>query len=85
MQIELTPELENLIRQQIVNGYRSPEDVIKAGLKLLQKQNQEKSEALRTDLLRAAEQLKNGEGRSFDAKKIKRLGREKAQRSKDLQ
>lgn len=82
MRIELTPEMENKINRQIANGYRSSEEVIKASLLLLRRHNEEKLEALRTELLPIIEQLKNGEGQLFDAEEIKKLGREKAQQER---
>ena len=70
MQVQLTPEMESIVNQQIANGYQSPEAVVNASLKLLQKSSQEKIEALRAKLLPALEQSRRGESTPLDIEEI---------------
>jgi antitoxin ParD1/3/4 len=60
--ITLKPELEKRVQEKVRSGaYRSPEEVILAGLSLLESRDQ-KLEALRADLQIGLDQLDQGEG-----------------------
>jgi antitoxin ParD1/3/4 len=65
MNIELTPELEQIIQQQVDSGhYKSVDEVIYAGIKLLdqvEKTYQGRYEELRQEVLRGIEASNRGE------------------------
>ncbi|MGI8639093.1 MAG: type II toxin-antitoxin system ParD family antitoxin [Pyrinomonadaceae bacterium] len=81
MQITLTPEIENIVKQKVASGnYASETDVIRESLRLLQQRDEEKFKSLREDLQAAYEQLQRGESMPFDikaAEQIKSAGRER--------
>lgn len=86
MQISLSPEMEKLINQQLANGYRSPEEVVAASLRLLQKLNEKKLQELREEIMPALEELRRGEGKPFDRESIeaiKAAGRERLNRKSE--
>ena len=65
MNIQLNPQLENLIQQQIISGkYTNAEDVMKEALHLLEKRNQYDDWVKEIDkkIDIAAQQLDRGEG-----------------------
>jgi antitoxin ParD1/3/4 len=58
----IPPEFEQFVAQQIATGeYRSPEEVISAGLRILQALKQQQ-EQLRKDVQAGIDQLDRGEG-----------------------
>ncbi len=65
MKIELTPELEQIIQQQVDSGhYKSVDEVIYAGVKLLdqlEKTYQGRYEELRQEVLQGIEASNRGE------------------------
>ncbi|HXG63517.1 MAG TPA: type II toxin-antitoxin system ParD family antitoxin [Blastocatellia bacterium] len=66
MNVSLTPELEEFVNKKVDSGrYHSSSEVVRAGLRLLQEQDelhQMKLETLRRELTRGIEQLDKGEG-----------------------
>jgi len=80
MDISLTPEMEDIVQQSIARGYQSPSAVVYAGLRLLQKQDREKFESLRQDLIEAHEQLRRGESSPLDGAAIERIKTEGRER-----
>ncbi len=64
--ITLKPDLEKRVQEKVRSGaYRSPEEVIMAGLSLLEHRDQ-KLAALRADLQIGIDQLDRGEGIDAD-------------------
>ncbi|MFP4254846.1 MAG: type II toxin-antitoxin system ParD family antitoxin, partial [Halothece sp.] len=65
MKIELTPELEQIIQQQVDSGhYKSVDEVIYAGVKLLdqlEKTYQGRDEEIRQEVLQGIEASNRGE------------------------
>jgi antitoxin ParD1/3/4 len=60
MVITLTDELEELINEKIKSGeYKSADEVIKAGLRLLSAQ-EKGTEALRREIMRGVEDIRQG-------------------------
>lgn len=63
--------MENLIKQKIESGYyRSPEEVVNEGLRLLNERDKAKLEELRGEIMKGYEQLRRGEGKPFDVEEI---------------
>lgn len=62
MSITLKPDMEKLVQEKVRSGaYRSPEEVIQAGLSLLEHRDR-KLAALRADLQVGIDQLDRDEG-----------------------
>ena len=73
MNITLTPELEQLINEQVRTGmYRTANEVIREGLRLLKERDQ-RVEALRRDVRAGFEAVEHGEYSEFDERNIKEL------------
>jgi antitoxin ParD1/3/4 len=71
------PEIEQFVREEVASGkYRSEEEVVCAGLRLL-REREARLQALRNDVLPALEQLDRGEGQPLDAESIKARGRKR--------
>jgi len=71
------PELQQFVARELASGkYPSEEDVVCAGLRLLQ-EREARLQALREDIRPALEQLDRGEGKPLDAESIKVLGRKR--------
>lgn len=87
MEVSLPPEMANLIQQKIASGrFRAAEDVIGAGLRLLDKQEAEKLDELRREIMIGYEQLQRGEGTPLDREaieNIKAAGRERLRRKQE--
>ncbi len=66
MNVSLTPELEQLIEQKVQSGmYNSASEVIRAGLRLLQEQEELRTvrlEELRSEARKGLKSLKEGKG-----------------------
>lgn len=76
MNISVSPEMEMIIQQKISGGfYNSPADVVKAGLKLLEKYDEAKFQELRDDILAAHEQSQRGESTPLEIENIIAAGR----------
>ena len=71
MEIVLTREMEELVRQKVASGaYASPSEVIDNSLRLLRQKEEEKRirlEELRREIMAAKEQLERGEGKVYDS------------------
>jgi len=78
MNINLTPELENLVRQKVSSGlYNSASEVVREALRLMEAQDQlraVKLERLRQDI---REGLESGPGTPWDVEEMKREGRKR--------
>lgn len=65
MNVILSPELENLIREKVSSGsYNSPSEVIREALGLLKEQDQLREirrEEVRREVMKGVEQMRNGE------------------------
>ena len=65
MNVSLTPELENLVNSKVNSGmYHSASEVIRAGLRLLQEQDELRAlrlEELRREIAKGVEQADRGE------------------------
>lgn len=65
MNVILSPELENLIREKVSSGdYNSPSEVIREALGLLKEQDQLREirrEEVRREVMKGVEQIRNGE------------------------
>ena len=80
LNVSLTPELEKFVHGRVSSGrYQTASEVVREGLRLLERQEKEREEALaalKKKLLRAAAQAERGEvsdGEEFMAKLIERL------------
>jgi antitoxin ParD1/3/4 len=80
MNINLTPQLEELVRQKVNSGlYNSASEVVREALRLLEEQDRVKAarlEELRRDV-RAG--LDSGVSTAWDPEQVKREGRAKRQ------
>jgi antitoxin ParD1/3/4 len=65
MNVSLTPELENLVNEQVKSGlYNSASEVIRESLRLLQEQDMLKEfrrNELRREIMLGVDQIRNGE------------------------
>ncbi len=79
MNISLTPQLENFIKQKVAKGmYSSVSEVVREALRLLEERDafqEMKLEALRNDIHQGLESLNNGQSKPLDMKAIKAKGR----------
>jgi antitoxin ParD1/3/4 len=82
MNINLTPQLEEMVRQKVTSGlYTSASEVVREALRLMEEKDQvraAKLEQLRNDI---QEGLNSGPARAWDAEDIKRAGRAKGRES----
>jgi antitoxin ParD1/3/4 len=76
MNVNLTPQLEDLVRQKVASGrYTSASEVVREALRLMQEQD-ELREARREELRREVRRgLDSGPAVQWDATQIKREGR----------
>ncbi len=78
MNINLTPQLEELVRQKVSSGrYNSASEVVREALRLMEAQDRlqaVKLERLRQDI---REGLESGPAGELDIEEIKRRGRER--------
>ena len=78
MNINLTPQLENLVRQKVASGlYTSASEVVREALRLMDEKDRlmnAKLEQLRQDI---REGLESGPAEPWDPEEIKRAGRAK--------
>jgi len=78
MNINLTPQLEEMVRQKVSSGlYTSASEVVREALRLMEEKDQmraAKLDQLRQDI---QEGLHSGPATAFDAADIKRAGRAK--------
>ena len=80
MNVSLTPQLENLLKEKVATGmYGSVSEVVREALRLLNERDSlqdMKREALRKDIAQGIDSLNNGEGELLDVEAIKAKGRE---------
>ena len=78
MNINLTPQLEDLVRAKVISGlYNSASEVVREALRLMEREDQIRAatlEQLRHDI---QEGLRSGSAGEFDIEAIKRRGRER--------
>lgn len=71
MNVILSPELENLIREKVSSGnYNSPSEVIREALGLLKEQDQLREirrEEVRREVMKGVEQIRNGEYNTYNS------------------
>lgn len=71
MNISLTPELESLVIEKVKSGnYNSASEVIREALRLLKEQDELKQirrEELRREVMKGVEQIRRGEGVTFNS------------------
>ena len=82
MNINLTPQLEEMVRQKVTSGlYTSASEVVREALRLMEEKDQVRAarlEQLRNDI---QEGVNSGPTTAWDAEDIKRAGRAKERRS----
>jgi antitoxin ParD1/3/4 len=65
MNVSLTPELENLVNEQVKSGlYNSASEVVREGLRLFKEQlilREIRRDELRREIMLGVEQIRNGE------------------------
>ena len=65
MNVSLTPELENLVNEQVKSGlYNSASEVVREGLRLFKEQlilKEIRRDELRREIMLGVEQIRNGE------------------------
>ncbi len=80
MNVSLTPQLEDYVKQKVANGmYNSASEVMREALRLLEERDAfqaMKLEALRKDISQGLESLESGRGRALDMSAIKAKGRQ---------
>jgi len=79
MNVSLTPQLENLVKEKVATGmYNSVSEVVREALRLLSERDSlqaMKLEALRQDIAQGIDSLDKGEGKPLDIEGIKAKGR----------
>jgi antitoxin ParD1/3/4 len=78
MNVNLTPQLEDMIRQKVASGlYTSASEVVREALRLMEEQD--RIRAVKLDQLRQdiREGLESGAPTPWDAEEIKREGRQR--------
>ncbi len=80
MNISLTPQLENYIKQKVETGmYNSVSEVVREALRLLEERDSlqaMKLEALKADIQQGLDSLERGEGKPLDIEQIKARGQQ---------
>lgn len=70
MNITLTPELENLVNEEISSGeYDSPNEVLRQGLLLL-KARKARVENLRREVQKGIDEIRNGQYKKYDSEEL---------------
>lgn len=81
MNVSLTPELERIVQGYVERGlYGNQSEVIRAGLRLLHQQDQDREArlaALKADIDVGLQQVHNGESVEVSADEIKKRGRDR--------
>ena len=87
MNVSLTPQLENLLKEKVATGmYNSVSEVVREALRLLNERdslNATKLEALKQGIAQGIDSLDKGEGRSLDIERLKAKGRQMLADRKD--
>ena len=72
MNVSLTPELESMVNKKVKTGlYNSASEVVREALRLLEEQDRIKEirlEELRKEIIKAEQQIKNGQFREIKSK-----------------
>ncbi len=80
MNVSLTPQLENLLKEKVATGmYSSVSEVVREALRLLSERDsmQEiKRESLKNEIAQGLKSLNNGHGQPLDIEAIKAKGRQ---------
>jgi len=80
MNVSLTPQLENLLKEKVATGmYNSVSEVVREALRLLNERdssNAIKLDALRQEIAQGIESLEKGKGKALDIERIKSKGRQ---------
>ena len=78
MNINLTPQLEDLVRSKVISGlYNSASEVVREALRLMEREDQVRAvalEQLRHDIQQG---MQSGTAGEFDIEAIKRRGRQR--------
>ena len=86
LNVSLTPQLEELVRQKVSSGrYNSASEVVREALRLMdsyEKVRESALEKLRSDVAAGWQQVEEGRVRDFDPQDIKRRAREKLARQR---
>jgi len=80
MNVSLTPQLEDLLKEKVATGmYSSVSEVVREALRLLSERDsmqEMKREALKKDITQGINSLNNGEGKSLNIEDIKAEGKQ---------
>ena len=80
MNISLTPQLENYVKQKVMSGmYNSVSEVVREAIRLLEERDrlqEMKLEALRGEINKGLEELDRGESKPLDIEAVKARGRQ---------
>jgi antitoxin ParD1/3/4 len=78
MNINLTPQLEEMVRQKVVSGlYTSASEVVREALRLMDEKDQLRVARLKQLQQEVQDGLDSGQAAEWDAAEIKRAGRAK--------
>lgn len=80
MNVSLTPQLENYIKQKVATGmYNSVSEVVREALRLMEERDSlqaMKLEALKVDIQQGLDSLEKGQGKALDIEQLKARGRQ---------
>jgi antitoxin ParD1/3/4 len=83
MNVSIGKHFQAFVERAVRSGrYRSSSEVVRAGLRLLEEREHGVA-ALKRSIDRGLAELDRGEGRAFDAERIKRRGRERLAADED--
>ncbi len=81
MNVSLTPQLENLVKQKVATGmYNSASEVMREALRLLDERDtlqETRLQALKQDVAKGMASVERGDSKPFDIEAIKAKGRAK--------
>ena len=78
MNINLTPQLEEMVRQKVSSGfYNSDSEVVREALRLMEREDQVRAASLAQLRRDIQEGIDSGSAGALDAEAIKRRGRER--------
>lgn len=78
MNINLTPQLEEMVRQKVSSGfYNSASEVVREALRLMEREDQVRAASLAQLRRDIQEGIDSGSAGAMDAEAIKRRGRER--------
>lgn len=77
MNVNLTPQLEDLVRQKVASGlYNNASEVVREALRLME--YRDRVEFVRAEVAKGFQELDNGQSSPLDMEKIKRTARKNA-------